>query len=42
MKKEQIFISEEDQAILDYKPRFPFLWRLWMKVWVFFNKIKEP
>jgi hypothetical protein len=40
--KETQYISKEDQAILDYKPRFRFLWRLWIKVWVYFNRPKEP
>jgi hypothetical protein len=37
--KEQI-ISKEDQKVLDLEPRFPFLWKLWMKVWLFFNRIR--
>jgi hypothetical protein len=35
-------ISEEDLAILNHKPRFGFLWKMWVKVWVFFNRPKEP
>jgi hypothetical protein len=42
IKKAGFKISPKDQALLDSKPTFPFMWRIWMKVWLFFNRIRPP
>lgn len=33
-------LTEEDIRIINLKPRFPLLANLWLKIWLFFNKIR--
>jgi hypothetical protein len=33
-------LTEEDMRIINLKPSFPLLSHLWLKIWLFFNKIR--
>ena len=38
--KTKVNLTEEDIRIINLKPRFPFLNDVWVKIWLFFNKIR--